>query len=70
MGFPGGASGKEPSLGAGDLRDKGAIPGSGKAPGGGHGNTFQYSWLGIPWTEEPGQPHFMYRKESDMTEAT
>ena len=48
MGFLGGASGKEPSLGAGDLRDKGTIPGSGKAPGGGHGNTFQYSCLEKP----------------------
>ena len=55
---------------AGDIRETGSIPGSGISPKGGHGNTSQYSWLGIPWTEEPGQPQFMGRKESDMTEAT
>ena len=32
--------------GAGDVRDKGSIPGSGRSPGGGHGNPLQYSWLG------------------------
>ena len=26
---------------AGDLRDQGSIPGSGKCPGGGHGNLLQ-----------------------------
>ena len=30
---------------AGDIRDKGLIPGSGRYPGGGHGNSFQYSFL-------------------------
>ena len=34
---------------AGDL---GLIPGLERAPGGGHGNTLQYSCLEIPWTEE------------------
>ena len=33
---------------AGDLRDKGSIPGSGRSPGGGHGNPPQYSCLEIP----------------------
>ena len=28
---------------AGDLRDTGLIPGSGRFPGGGHGNPLQYS---------------------------
>ena len=27
---------------AGDIRDMGSIPGSGRSPGGGHGNPFQY----------------------------
>ena len=31
---------------AGDIRDVDLIPGSGRSPGGGHGNTFQYSCLG------------------------
>ena len=30
---------------AGDLRDVGLIPGSGRSPGGGHGNPLQYSCL-------------------------
>ena len=30
---------------AGDLRDMGSIPGSGRSPGGGHGNPLQYSFL-------------------------
>ena len=28
---------------AGDIRDAGSIPGSGRSPRGGHGNLFQYS---------------------------
>ena len=31
-----------PSANAGDIRDLGWIPGSGRSPGGGHGNPFQY----------------------------
>ena len=34
--------------------DTGSVPGSGRFPGGGHGNLLQYSGLGNPWTEEPG----------------
>ena len=30
---------------AGDIRDVGSIPGSGRSPGGGHGNPLQYSCL-------------------------
>jgi len=42
---------------SGDMRDMGLIPGSGRSPGGGHGNSFQYSCLGnpSPRTEEPGR---------------
>ena len=35
-----------------DLGDKGLIPGSGRSPGGGHGNPFQCSWLGNPMDRE------------------
>ena len=59
---------KNPPPSTGDM---GSIPGSGKSPGGGHGNPLQYSCLenlcgqrslaGLsPWS----------RKESDVTEAT
>ena len=33
---------------AGDVRDAGSIPGSGRSPGGGHGNPLQYSCLKNP----------------------
>ena len=42
MSFPGGSDGKESSCSAGDL---GLIPGLGRCPGEGHGNTLQYSCL-------------------------
>ena len=45
LGFPGGSDGKESTCNAGDL---GSIPGSGRFPGGGHGNPFQYSCLESP----------------------
>ena len=31
-----------------DLRDSGLSSGSGRSPGGGHGNPLQYSYLGNP----------------------
>ena len=34
---------KNPPANAGDMRDMGSIPGSGRSPGGGHGNPLQYS---------------------------
>ena len=39
---------KHPPANAGDIRDMGSIPGSGKTPGGGHGNPLQYSCLENP----------------------
>ena len=46
MGFSGGSDGKEPACNVGDL---GLIPGSGRFPGGGHGNPLQYSCLENPY---------------------
>ena len=40
--FPGGSDGKEPACNAGDL---GSVPGLGRSPGGGNGNSLQYSCL-------------------------
>ena len=39
---------KNPPANVGDIRDKGAISGSGRAPGGGHRNPLQYSYLEKP----------------------
>ena len=36
---------KNPLANAGDVRDPGSIPGSGRSPGEGDGNTLQYSCL-------------------------
>ena len=41
-------SGKEFACNAGDAGDAGSIPGSGRSPGGGHGNPPQYSCLENP----------------------
>ena len=39
---------KIPPANAGDIRDVGLIPGSGRSPGGGHGKPLQYSCLENP----------------------
>ena len=50
LGFPGGSDGKASARNVGDL---GLIPGLGRSPGEGNGNPLQYSYLEIPWMEEP-----------------
>ena len=39
---------KKPQCNVGDMRDEGLIPGSGRSPGGGHGNPLQYPCLENP----------------------
>ena len=51
--FPDGAVVKNLPASAGDPRDKGSIPRSGRSPGVGNGNPLKYSCLENPWTEEP-----------------
>ena len=46
--------GKDLPANAGDIRDTGSIPQSGRSPGGEHGNPLQSSCLEDPWTEAPG----------------
>ena len=54
---------------AGDLRDKGCIPGSGRSPGGGHGNPLRYSCLEKPHGQRSLVGYSPWgHKESDMTE--
>ena len=45
MGFPDGRVVKNPSANAGDTRDMGSVPGSGRSSGEGNGNLLQYSCL-------------------------
>jgi len=44
----------------GDVRNTGSNPGSGRSPGGGHGNPDCgiLAWR-IPWTEEPARLQFI-----------
>ena len=48
MGFPGGSVVKNLPPNAGDRRDPGSIPGSGRSPGGGLANSLQYPCLENP----------------------
>ena len=45
MGFPASSTGKESASNTGDSS---SVPGSGRSPGGGHGNPLQYSCLENP----------------------
>ena len=38
---------KNPPASAGEVRDSGSIPGSGRSPGGRHGHPLQYSWASL-----------------------
>ena len=61
---------KNPPVSAGDERDGGSSPGSGRSPGGGHGtHSSTLAWR-IPWTEEPGGLQLTGQRESDAVQAT
>ena len=59
-----------PLANAGDLTDKGSIPGSGRSPGEGNGNPLQYSCLENPIDRGGWQATVHGVAESDTTEAT
>ena len=61
---------KNPPANAGDSRDMGLIPGSGRSSGEENGNPLRSSILAweIPWTEELEDYSPWGYKESDMTE--
>ena len=62
---------KNPRANAGDIRDEGSIPGSGRSLGGRHGNPLKYSCLENPMEREAWQATVhRVAKKSDMTEAT
>ena len=52
--LPSGSVVKNLPANAGDTKDAGLIPGSGRSPGVGNGNPLQHSCWKIPRTEEPG----------------
>ena len=55
---------------AGDLRGVGSIPGSGRSPGGGHGNPLQYSCLENLMDRRDEQATVHRVVESKMTKVT
>ena len=61
---------KNSTANAGDKRDMGSIPGSGRSPGGGHGNLLQYSCLENPMDRGAWQGTVHRITESDTTEMT
>ena len=65
MGFPGNSVVKNPLANAGDA---GSIPGSGRSPGGEHGNPLQYSYLENPMDRDTVWQATVHGvTESDMT---
>ena len=54
--------------GAGDATDVGLIPGLGRSPRVGNGNTLQYSCWQVPLTEKPGRLQSMGWQKRDTTE--
>ena len=66
MGFASGLDGKESAWNAGN---PGSIPGSGRSPGGGHGNPLQYSGLENPHGQRSMAGYNLWgHKESDTSE--
>ena len=63
---------KNPSANAGDIRDVGSIPGSGRSPGEENGNPLQYSCLERPHGQRSlegygPQGHRVRQDRSDLT---
>ena len=61
---------KKPPASAGDVRDMGSFPGSGRSSGGGHGNPFQYSCLENPVDRGAWWATIHRVAQSDITEVT
>ena len=50
---------KNPPAISGDIRGVGSVPGSGRSPGGGHGNPLQYSCLENTMDRRPWRAQFI-----------
>ena len=61
---------KNPPDNAGDIRDTGSFPASGRSPGGGHGNQLQFSCLENPMDRGSWWSIVLSCEESDTTEVT
>ena len=58
---------KNPPANTGDVREAGLTPGSGRSPGGGHGNPLQYSCLQNPMDRDAWQAT-VHRVEKSWTQ--
>ena len=61
---------KKPHASAGDVRDAGSVPGSGRFPGGWHGRPLQYTCLGNPMDRGAWGAMVHGVTESDRTAVT
>ena len=61
---------KNPAANEEDIRDAVSMPGSGRCPGGKHGNPLQYSYLENPMDRAAQQASVQSRKELCTTEAS
>ena len=61
---------KNPLANTGDVRDLGSVPGSGRSPGGRHGNPLQYSCLENALDRGAWQAAVYGIAELDMAEET
>ena len=68
MDFPGGSVVTNLPDDAGDAKNAGSFPGSGRSPGVGNGNPLQYSCLENSVDRGAWQARSMGGKESDVTE--
>ena len=68
MGFPGGASGKEPGCDCRSVRDVGPVPGSGRSPGGGDDHPPHYSYLENPMDRGtwPAMVHWVAQSQTRL----
>ena len=61
---------KNPPFNAGDIRDVGSVPQSGRSPGERHATLSSILAWRIPQTEEPGGLQFIGSQRVNMAEAT
>ena len=61
---------KDPLANTGDVRASGSAPGSGRFPGGGHGNPLQYSYLENPMDRGAWWATLHRVTQSGMTDAS
>ena len=59
---------KKTPVNAGDIRDAGSVPGSGRSPGGGQGNSLQYSCQDNLRTEEPGTVRRVAKSQKQLSD--